>query len=583
MKIPKSRSIKKASFYSMLSGSLVIVVINFLVLSVFVIILSYMLINSHEDNLSKVLINNFHEKQESIINMAGNLSDVMASTSSEKEKRTFLRKSVNNVKDIKGIFILDEDGIIKDASSGYEDFIGLDFSGKDYYRDLVKSKDKEYIISSGYVSYRTRKLTINVVTPIKKDDTLKGMVVILINPDILENKSLEGLEYYLVDKNGDIIFQNDGVNVISREDNIKDSIIMQHGLIKQKALFYNDRITGKFVLGSISKDPMTSMYVIVEYHIFGNAALFSGLIIMFAIAILIVIAFLFIFSAGVSDVITRYIEVFKNQVKKITAGNYDTKLSNRYPHEEINEIIDSFNDMAHKVKQREEELQAYNEELIAANDEINVMLTSLSLSEKERKDQYLQIIWTMVNLLEIKDEYTAGHSKAVTYYAEEIAEKLNKDYGFKINIESIQVAAILHDIGKIGIDKHILNKPSRLTKEEYEVIKTHPSKGYYALKDIKSLKEERKVIKYHHERYDGKGYPEGLKGDEIPLGARIIGVADAFDAMASDRPYRKGMPLEMAIGELVNNKGTQFDPLIAEVFISMLKEGQFGVNQGEAK
>ena len=214
--------------------------------------------------------------------------------------------------------------------------------------------------------------------------------------------------------------------------------------------------------------------------------------------------------------------------------------------------------------------------MVAANDEIKTMLATISKNEKDKNEQYLQIIWTMVNLLEIKDEYTAGHSKAVTFYAEQIAERLNKDYGFKLDLESIEVSAILHDIGKIGIEKEILNKPACLSINEYEVIKTHPVKGYYALKDIESLKEERRIIKYHHERYDGTGYPEGIKGDDIPFGARIICVADAFDAMISDRPYRKGMPKKQAIEELIKNKGKQFDPLIVDAFVNMLYEGELG-------
>lgn len=579
----KIRSIKRTSFYTMLKGSLAVVFAVFFIICIFAVTISYLLITSHEDNLSKVLINSFNEKQERILNISKSLSNIIETGASESEKKLFLENSVGIVKDIKGILILNEQGIITDVTSGYEAFAGLDFSGKDYYRSLMENKGKEYLIPNSYVSHKTKNITLNVVTPIIKDNKTAGMVVMIISPSILANSNLKGLEYYLVDTNGDIIFKSYEGNVIDKEDNIKDSLIMQQGLKAEKSLFYRDKISGKLVLGHISKDSFTDKYIVVQYHIFGDPTIFSGLAALLVFFIMFSMVFVLFISSEASSVITNYINIFKNQVHKVSTGNYDAKVENSYPIEEINDIVDNFNNMAHKIKLREEELQAYNEELIAANDEIKVMLSSLSKSEKEKKDQYLQIIWTMVNLLEIKDEYTAGHSKAVTYYAEEISEKLNRDFGFNINVESIQVAAMLHDIGKIGIDREILNKPSRLTREEYDVIKTHPSKGFYALKDIESMQEERKIIKYHHERMDGSGYPEGLSGEQVPLGARIIGVADAFDAMVSDRPYRKGMPLEMAIGELERNRGTQFDSLIVDVFVSMLREGQFEAAQDEAQ
>jgi putative nucleotidyltransferase with HDIG domain len=574
MKVRKIRSIKQASFYGMMSGSLMFALINFLIFAIFLITLAYIFISSQEYNLSKVLINNLSEKQERIVNVSSSLANMIANDNDENLKQIDIERVISNFKDIQGVLVLDNNGIITETSNGYKGFLGIDFSGKDYYKRILSNGEKKTFISGAYVSHKTMKTTLSVVSPILRNNEPFGMVVVLINPSIIENKELQDMEYYLVDSNGDIIFQSYEGSVITKEDNIKNSLIMQSGFEKKNSLFYRDKLINKLVLGSIRKEPISSMYIVVQYNIFGNKALLSGLLIILSIAVIFVFLFILIISAQASSAVTNYINIFKDEVKKISAGNYDIKLSNKYPHEEINEIIDNFNNMAHKIKLREEELQAYNEELVAANDEIKTMLSALSKTEKERKEQYLQIIWTMVNLLEIKDEYTAGHSKSVTYYAEEIAERLNKNYGFKLDVERIQIAAILHDVGKIGIDREILNKPSGLTRGEYEIIKSHPTKGYYALKDIESLKAEREIIKYHHERYDGSGYPEGINGDVIPLGARIICVADAYDAMISDRPYRKGMPIELAIEELLKNKGTQFDSLVVDVFVAMLMEEQ---------
>lgn len=178
------------------------------------------------------------------------------------------------------------------------------------------------------------------------------------------------------------------------------------------------------------------------------------------------------------------------------------------------------------------------------------------------------IVLALVNALEAYDIYTRGHSERVALYATQIAEKMGLD---KETIRKIYWASLVHDIGKLNIPPEILNKPSKLTKEEYEIIKQHPIKGYQILKELEGLSNIAEIVKYHHERWDGKGYPEGLKGEEIPLEARIIAVADSYDAMTTERPYRKALTKEEAIKELLKNAGTQFDPKVVEVFVQILE------------
>ena len=137
-------------------------------------------------------------------------------------------------------------------------------------------------------------------------------------------------------------------------------------------------------------------------------------------------------------------------------------------------------------------------------------------------------------------------------------------------IESIEVAALLHDIGKIGVQKSILNKPGKLNNEEWREVRRHPEFSYKILKEVNFPWDVKPTIYAHHERYDGKGYPAGLKGEKIPLGARILAVADTFAAMTSDRAYRKGLSKEVAIEELKRVAGTQLDPELVKVFIEML-------------
>ncbi|OGF48450.1 MAG: hypothetical protein A2452_11945 [Candidatus Firestonebacteria bacterium RIFOXYC2_FULL_39_67] len=186
---------------------------------------------------------------------------------------------------------------------------------------------------------------------------------------------------------------------------------------------------------------------------------------------------------------------------------------------------------------------------------------------KNWKEMYLNVIKSFATALDEKDNYTKGHSEEVLRYATDIALEM----GLKENeMELLQYSAILHDIGKIAISDNILKKPEKLTKEEYEVIKKHPVIGSNILANIEEFKDVAKIIAHHHEMYGGGGYPDGLKKEDIPILSRIITVVDSFEAMTSDRPYRKAMSHEKAIRELEGNKYTQFDPSIVDVFVKIM-------------
>lgn len=180
----------------------------------------------------------------------------------------------------------------------------------------------------------------------------------------------------------------------------------------------------------------------------------------------------------------------------------------------------------------------------------------------------LQTIETIANTIDAKDAYTQGHSKRVAEYSIVIAKKLGMDEETQEKIGNI---ASLHDVGKIAVPDTVLNKPARLSDEEYELMKTHTTAGAEILKDIDSIPDIALGAKFHHERYDGKGYPEGLKGEEIPIVARIIGLADAFDAMTSNRIYRPPLTKEAVIEQIELGRGTQFDPKCVDVFIDYAK------------
>jgi putative nucleotidyltransferase with HDIG domain len=179
----------------------------------------------------------------------------------------------------------------------------------------------------------------------------------------------------------------------------------------------------------------------------------------------------------------------------------------------------------------------------------------------------LDSVQSLALALDAKDSYTEGHSKRVSEYAFMLARYLGLD---SVEIEWIRLAASMHDIGKIGIPEGILCKPGKLTKEEYEVMKKHPVIGARILKPIKPLEKVTNLVLYHHEYWDGSGYPNGLSKTEIPIGSRIVSIVDAYQAMTSSRPYRTALPQEEAISRLKAGKEKQWDPDLTEAFIKIV-------------
>ena len=188
---------------------------------------------------------------------------------------------------------------------------------------------------------------------------------------------------------------------------------------------------------------------------------------------------------------------------------------------------------------------------------------------RENKDLFLQIVSSLAAAIDTKDEFTTGHSSRVAEYSKMIAGRLGYT---EARQDEIYMIALLHDVGKIGIPDGILNKPGKLTDEEFEMIKRHSQMGASILKNIEDTPKFEKAALYHHERYDGAGYPSGLKGEDIPEEARIINVADSYDAMSSDRSYRSHLTQEMIKDELKLGMGTQFDPKFAQIMLDIVEE-----------
>ena len=200
--------------------------------------------------------------------------------------------------------------------------------------------------------------------------------------------------------------------------------------------------------------------------------------------------------------------------------------------------------------------------------EIKRINSELSETNQKLEKAYMESIETLRYTVEAKDPYTKGHSDRVAQYSVLIGKKMGLS---EEEQKTLLIGGLFHDIGKIGVPDTILRKPDRLTDEEYSEIKNHPSIGAHILAPATIFQEIIPIVKHHHERFDGRGYPSQLQGENIPVFARIAAIADTFDAMTSKRTYRDALPLETVISEIERCKGTQFDPKIADVFLDILR------------
>jgi len=204
-------------------------------------------------------------------------------------------------------------------------------------------------------------------------------------------------------------------------------------------------------------------------------------------------------------------------------------------------------------------------------DQIEHYIGDLQKSAQENRDLFIGTVKGLAAAIDGKDPYTRGHSERVSRFSIAIAQRMGLP---EDEIEKIRISALLHDVGKIGIDDNILKKPAALTDDEYEVMKKHPQKGYKIMSQIPAMKEFLPGMYMHHEMVNGQGYPQGLKGDEIPVMGKIVAVADTFDAMTTDRPYQKAMRFEDAVARIESFVNTRYDPDVVAAFTAACREGQ---------
>ena len=250
-----------------------------------------------------------------------------------------------------------------------------------------------------------------------------------------------------------------------------------------------------------------------------------------------------------ADKLTRPVRELANGAQRIAAGDFSQRVK-VIGRTELAELGSSFNQMT---------------------DQIERFVGDLQRSAAENRELFLGTVKALAAAIDGKDPYTRGHSERVSRFSVATAQAL----GLPLDeIEKIRVSALLHDVGKIGIDDRVLKKPSALDDEEFELMKTHPQKGYKIMSQIPAMKEFLPGMYMHHEMINGQGYPQGLHGDEIPMQARVVSVADTFDAMTTERPYQRAMDLEAALTRLKSFVGTRYDARVVAAFIAACEAGK---------
>jgi HD-GYP domain-containing protein (c-di-GMP phosphodiesterase class II) len=440
-------------------------------------------------------------------------------------------------------------------------------------RSVIKEEEKAFniaiqgksFISDPYYIAEDNTAVILIAEPLKDaSENIIGVLSVIVSADplfqILNDESVGAIDVYVVDRAGKLVLSPKKEEMQKQSDLSKtaivDDFIRNKGRVSATRL-YEEKSGNKIleILGSNSavKDVGWGVIVQIERDVafasVGQMIRSSvGLSILFALLAAVVG---FLFARWITQPIQRLaqhaLDVGRNQ-------NFDKKIEIKASNE-IQQLADTFNYMTDEVKQN---------------------ILGLQAAARENKELFMSSIRMLAAAIDAKDPYTRGHSERVKDYTMVIGRSL----GFSVaELERLEIAALLHDVGKIGIDDRILRKPTNLTPDEFEIMKTHPDKGAAILAQIEQLRDIIPGMRAHHENFDGSGYPQGLKGEDIPLFGRVITVADTFDAMTTDRPYQKAFTLEFALNRIRTMANVKYDPKIVDAFGRACEEGKVSLHK----
>ena len=409
------------------------------------------------------------------------------------------------------------------------------------------------------VGPRGSELVMVMAEPIRRQNIFLGMIaaVITLRPladELAESRRL-GLEAYIVDNSGRTVASNNPDQNVAGLDMVRNPVVQKFLAWRGRARLtetseYNLVRDGKTIpmLGTYSptlngrwgvilqKKKSDAFITVIEMR---DATFRLGALVMIISLIVAVFA---------AKSITRPIDQLARTARAIAARDFSVRANVRN-RTEIGELAQGFNVMA-------EDIQQY--------------ISDLKRASEENRQLFIDSIEMIAAAVDAKDPYTKGHSSRVSQYSVILAREVGLD---EEEIEKVRASATLHDVGKIGVDDRVLQKPGVLTDEEFELMKRHTIMGFEIVRQVQQLADMLPGIRWHHESLDGSGYPDGIQGDEIPLLVRIIAVADTFDAITTDRPYQAGRDFPTALGILKKHAGTRYDPIVADALHSAYAKG----------
>ncbi len=419
----------------------------------------------------------------------------------------------------------------------------------------VALKGQQYIGTFHHIDV-VNQPAIVLAVPIQGDNGVIGAVEALISlRKVSERVQEEGktdVTAFIVDRGGQVLMHSAPTVNVERPDFSSNRIVEEFKKAPVRLTqSYEKDVSGEMVkmLGTVAPVTSTDWGVVVEKE---QARAFASVDTMilrtvqwtaFAIALAAVLGTLF--ATGIS----RPIRALAERTQEIAGGNYQQRVVVR-TRNEIGDLGHNFNLMSEEIEKAIEQLKK---------------------AASENQLLFINAVRMLAAAIDAKDPYTRGHSERVARYSIAIGKQLQLS---ALEMRNLRISALLHDVGKIGIDDRILRKPGALSDDEFEIMKTHPAKGAAIMSGVAQLIDIIPGMKYHHERWAGGGYPENLQGEMIPMQARIVAVADTFDAMTTNRPYQKAMDLSYVVEKIRELAGNRYDPHVVEAFAAAVSAGE---------
>ncbi|HUF18165.1 MAG TPA: HD domain-containing phosphohydrolase [Thermoanaerobaculia bacterium] len=419
----------------------------------------------------------------------------------------------------------------------------------------VALKGQQYIGTFHHIDV-VNQPAIVLAVPIQGDNGVIGAVEALVSlRKVSERVQEEGktdVTAFIVDRGGQVLMHSAPTVNVERPDFSSNRIVEEFKKAPVRLTqSYEKDVSGEMVkmLGTVAPVTSTDWGVVVEKE---QARAFASVDTMilrtvqwtaFAIALAAVLGTLF--ATGIS----RPIRALAERTQEIAGGNYQQRVVVR-TRNEIGDLGHNFNLMSEEIEKAIEQLKK---------------------AASENQLLFINAVRMLAAAIDAKDPYTRGHSERVARYSIAIGKQLQLS---ALEMRNLRISALLHDVGKIGIDDRILRKPGALSDDEFEIMKTHPAKGAAIMSGVAQLIDIIPGMKYHHERWAGGGYPENLQGEMIPVQARIVAVADTFDAMTTNRPYQKAMDLSYVVEKIRDLAGNRFDPRVVEAFAAAVSAGE---------